>query len=266
MPKFSANLGFLWSDRPLPDRITAAAAAGFEAVECHFPYDVAAAEVRDALLAANVSMISLNTGLGSNGQVDFGVAARPGRETEARELIDQAIEYAAVIGCHHVNVVPGATGRAAGCEDVFRHNLAYAAERAAADGIGILIEPLSAATVPNAHVALLEHGVETVNAVGADNVRLMFDCFHIQLMGGDVTRRFLDHRSLVGHIQIAAVPDRAEPDHGELSYPWMFDVFDTADYDGWVGAEYHPVGAVEDGLGWFRSATAATAANGKGSP
>lgn len=252
MPRFSANLGFLWTDRSLPERITAAGAAGFQAVECHFPYDHASADIRDALGAAGLRMVSLNTGLGVNGREDFGVAARPGRADEARDLIAQAIDYAAAIGCANVNVLAGATRRGPGCEAVFRTNLAEACAVAAGHGITMLIEPLSPASAPDYHCTTVDEAIETIEAVGAPNLKVLFDCFHIETIQGDATGRLLDALGHVGHVQMASVPDRAEPDHGTLDYRVLFAELDAAGYEGWVGAEYHPAGHVEDGLAWLR--------------
>lgn len=251
MPRLSANLGFLWQDRPLPDRITAAAAAGFSAVECHFPYEFEPEHIASALTQTGLRMISLNTGLGANGQEDFGVIARPDRRSEARELIDQAIDYASRIGCERVNVVPGRTHRAEGCEAEFQANLAYAASKAAPHNIGLLIEPLSAKAVPGAHCSLLKHALDTIDAVGSDNVTVMFDCFHVQTMEGNLAERLESHLDTIGHIQIASVPDRAEPDRGEIDYQWLFQHLDTIGYGGWVGAEYHPATTTDAGLGWL---------------
>lgn len=254
MPRFSANLGFLWVDRPLPDRIAAAASAGFAAVECHHPFDHDAAEIRAALAASGVPMLSLNTSYGPGGARDFGVAARPGREAEARAIIDEAIAYAAAIGCPNVNVVPGTTGRSPGSEETFRANLADRAGAAASEGITLLIEPLSPGSVAGAHCSRVEEAVETIAAVGEPNIKVLFDCFHVQTMQGNVTERLRASFDLIGHVQIAAVPGRAEPDHGELDHEWLFRTLDELGYAGWVGAEYHPRSTVEEGLDWFRRA------------
>ena len=254
MPRFSANLGFLWTDLPLPDRIAAAAAAGFAAVECHQPFAHSSAEIRDALHAAGVPLVSLNTGLGSDPEVHKGVIARPGREAESRRLLGEAIAYAVDVGCERINVVPGATGREAGTEETFRDNLGYGCELASRHGITLLIEPLSPASTPDAHCSLVEEAVATIEGVGADNLRILFDCFHVQMLQGDAIARLRTHLPLVDHIQIASVPDRAEPDHGELDHAALFDVLDDLGYGGWVGAEYRPRGPVEEGLGWFRAA------------
>ena len=251
MPKISANIGFLWDDRPLPDRIEAAAAAGFRAVECHFPYDHPAEAIAGVLADTGLTMVGLNTGLGRNGQDDFGVAARPGREAEAAELIAQAVEYGAVVGAGYVNVVAGTTGGGAEAEAVYRQNLALACDQAGAHGMTVVVEPLSAGAAPGYHVSRLESALATIEAVAAPNLGVMLDCFHTQMTEGDVVGWLRRCLPVLGHVQISSVPDRAEPDHGDVHYPTVLSELDTMGYDRFVGAEYRPATTVEAGLAWL---------------
>lgn len=253
MPKFSANLGFLWTELPLPDAIRAAGKAGFDAVECHWPYEFSGDEVNAALAETGFVMIGINTRLGVNGPDDFGVAARPGREAEAHDHIDEAIAYATAIGCRNINVVAGKTGGTAAAEAVFRKNLDYACSRAAPHGLTVVVEPISQRAAPGYHVSLVEQAMETIHAVGADNLKLMFDCFHVQVMQGDLTTRLKAALPHLGHIQFSAVPDRGEPDRGEINYPWLFSELDAMGWTGFLGAEYHPRGTIEEGLGWLKA-------------
>ncbi len=250
--RFSANLGFLWTDRPLPDAIVAAGAAGFDAVECHMPYDSATTDVRAALLATDLEMISLNTRLGEANSGNFGVAAMPGHEAEARSYIDEAIAYAAAIGCPNVSVVAGRTGQTAEAESVYRSNLTHATAAAKAQDVTILIEPISHRAVENYHLTHVLEGVRTIEAVGADNLKLMVDCFHTQITEGDLTEGLCSALPHIGHIQIAAVPDRGEPDAGEINYPWLLPHLVEFGYTGLFGAEYHPRRSLDEGLGWMR--------------
>lgn len=258
---FSANLGFLWTDRPLPDAVEAAAAAGFDAVECHMPYAYDPAEVGRVLDATGLDMVSLNTRIGDRPD-EFGVAAIPGREVLARQYIDEAVSYAVAIGCRKVSVVAGITGRTAEAEATYRGNLRYAADQAAPHGVQILIEPLNTGISEDYHLVSADRGVETIAAVGAPNLKLMVDCFHTYRMDGDlrsVFERVLPH---VGHVQFASYPDRAEPDHGDVDYstllPWLSD----AGFEGPFGAEYTPAGTVEEGLSWMDSWRPGGAENG----
>ncbi len=251
MPRYSANLGFLWSALPLPQAIRAAKAAGFDAVECHWPYETPAEEVKVALQETGLKMLGLNTRRGDVAAGDNGLAALPGREAEARAAISEAITYAAAIGCGAVHVMAGKAPVTEASEAIFRANLAYAAELAAPQGITILIEPLNRYDAPGYFLSNADQALAIIAAVGAPNLKLMFDCYHIQIQQGDVLRRLEAALPHVGHIQIAAVPDRGEPDRGELDYRWLLPRIDALGWSTPIGAEYRPRGgSVEEGLGW----------------
>ncbi|MGF1596230.1 MAG: hydroxypyruvate isomerase family protein [Acidimicrobiales bacterium] len=252
--RLSANLGLLWTDLALPDAIEAAAAAGFDAVECHFPYAVDPADVRAALAATGLPLLALNTRPGDPAAGESGLAALPGREADARALIDQAVAYAAAVGCANVHVMAGtATGPEA--RAAYVANLAHAARSGADAGVGILIEPINQRDIPGYHLSHVETAAVVVAAVAdtaaVDNVRIMFDCYHVQITQGDLLRRFTDHVHLVGHVQFAAVPSRAEPDGGEVDYAWLLPRFTLAGYGGAAGAEYRPATTTAAGLGWL---------------
>lgn len=250
--KYSANVGFLWDHLSLPDRIVAAHKAGFDAVECHFPYEHTASEINKVLEACNLSMVGINTVLGPQGSNYFGLAALEGKEEEARKAIDQAITYAGAINASCVNVVAGVTKGTASAGKVYVENLQYACEKAASLGITILIEPLSTRAVADTHFSTVEQGVAIIEAVACDNIKLMFDCFHTQIMQGDIESQLKTHMNHIGHIQISAVHDRGEPDCGEINYSYVMGVLDQLGYAGYIGAEYRPRGeSVESGLGWL---------------
>lgn len=252
MAHFSANLGFLWTEMALPEAIAAAARAGFDAVECHWPYDVPAGETAAALSAAGLAMVGLNTVRGNVEAGDNGLAALSGREQEARTAIDQAVDYAAQTGTRNVHVMAGAAeGRKA--KTTFLDNLAYAAERARAHGIGILIEPLNHRDAPGYFLKRSDDAAALIGELGEPNVRMMFDCYHAQIMEGDLTRRLERHLPLIGHIQIAAVPSRHEPDEGEIAFERLIAEIDRLGYAGFIGAEYRPRGITQDGLGWLEA-------------
>jgi len=253
--RFSANLGFLWADRPLPDAIRAASAAGFDAVECHWPYDVPAAEMAAALAETGLPMLGLNTVRGDVAAGDAGLAALPDRRPAARAAIDQAIGYANAIGARSVHVMAGnASGAAA--RDCFVDNLRHACRAGAATGLTILIEPLNRYDAPGYFLHDNAQVPGIIDAVGHDNLRLMFDCYHAQLSGGDVTHQLQRLLPLIGHVQIAAVPDRGAPDHGELDYRHIYRLLADLGYDAPLGAEYRPSGRTEDSLGWLAAARA----------
>lgn len=241
MREFSANLGFLWAELPLPAAIRAARAAGFAAVECHWPYAVPAAEVAAALAEAGLPMLALNTRPGGPGE--FGLSALAGREAEARAAIDEALAYAEAIGARAVHVMAGVGGD----EAVFRASLAHACE-CAPPGVTILIEPLNPFDVPGYHLTDLEQAAATLDALARPNLKVMFDCYHAGRSGLDIAAAFAAHRPHIGHVQIAAVPDRGPPDDGTVDYATLLP---QLDWPGPIGAEYRPGGKTEDSLGWL---------------
>ncbi len=248
----SANIGFLWEDRPLPDRIDAAGKAGFDAVECHFPYDYETSVIEAALQRNELPMVGINTALGPQGC--FGLAALPGQEARARQLIDQAIDYAVAINAAHINVVAGLTDGDDAAEQVYRDNLCYACQKAAEHSKTIVIEPLNPRSVPNYHFNTVEQAVNTIDAVGAGNLKLMFDFFHAQIVQGDLETLIKDYADYFGHVQISAVHDRGEPDYGEINYAYVLSVLEAVGYNGYIGAEYKPrSGNVESGLDWVKT-------------
>ncbi len=248
--KFSANLGFLWADRPLPDAICAAKAAGFDAVECHWPYDTPAARTLAALQETGLAMLGLNTRRGNTLIGENGLSALPRREAEARTAIDEALAYARDIGTKAVHVMAGnSSGPRA--RAAFVANLSHACEAASRDGVTILIEPLNPYNAPGYFLNGTAQAADIIREVGAANLKLMFDCFHVQILEGDVTRRLEQLLPLIGHIQIASVPDRAAPDHGELDYSYVLDRIAALGWQRPVGAEYLPGQETDTTLGWL---------------
>lgn len=243
--RFSANLGFLWTDLSLPDAIRAASDAGFDAVEFHWPYDTPPEDVAAALEETGLPALGLNTIRGETN----GLSAIPGQEARARVAIDQAIDYARAIEAELVHVMAGfAEGEAA--RAVFIGNLQYACERA--PDLTILIEPLNHHDAPKYFLSNSVQARKIIGAVGRTNCKLMFDCYHLQIMGGDVTRQLIACKDVIGHIQFASVPDRGRPDAGELSYAHVFAVIDRMGWDTPLGAEYKPGGDTDASLGWMK--------------
>lgn len=252
--KFSANLGFLWNELDLPAAIHAAKAAGFNAVECHWPYEVAASDVAKALQATGLTMLGLNTRRGNLAKAENGLSALPDRVDEARAAIDEAIDYAAEIKAQCIHVMAGfASGPEA--DKTFKANLKYACDAALAHGIKILIEPLNRYDAPGYFLTTTEQASNIIKAVKADNLGLMFDCYHVQLMEGDLSHRLADLMPIIGHIQFASVPDRGSPDHGEVNFEHVFRTIDELGYKAPLGAEYKPVGPTTKTLGWMANYT-----------
>jgi hydroxypyruvate isomerase len=248
MTRFSANLGFLWAELLLPDAIRAAKKAGFDAVECHWPYDIAAAETNAALLETGLPMLGLNTRRGKTGE--NGLAALPGRTEEARAAIDEALEYAKATNTKSVHVMAGnALGYLA--HATFIENLQYACDAARPMGITILIEPLNKYDAPGYFLKSSAQALTIIKTAARANLKLMFDCYHIQIMEGDLSRRLTMCLPHIGHIQFASVPDRGPPSEGEISYAHIFNHIHNLGYASPLGAEYKPAGPTEASLDWM---------------
>jgi 2-dehydrotetronate isomerase len=252
MPRFSANLGFLFSDRPEIERIAAAASCGFKAVEMHWPYDVPAPAIREALASHNLTMLGLNMPVG-NTAGDFGLGAVPGREGEFRQALDQALSYGSTIQASAIHCLAGIVhdNDPVAAERAFVANLQIAADKASQAGMTILIEPMNHRDRPGYFLSHVEQAAAVIGKAERHNIKLMFDCYHVQITQGDLITRLKTHLNLIGHVQIAAVPSRAEPDEGEVNYREIFRTLDSLGYQGWIGAEYRPRGRTEDGLGWL---------------
>jgi hydroxypyruvate isomerase len=249
--RFAANLAYLFTERPLLERFGAAAAAGFRAVELQFPYDHAPSAVKAELERHRLTMLGVNTALGRSGE---GVAAVPGHEQEFATLFKQALDYVVAIGGCQIHCLAGKVPpeQRPAAETTFIRNLARAADAARAQGITVLIEPINPRDRPDYFLTRAEQAADIIVKVERPNVRIQFDFYHAQIVGGDLIRRFEKHLPLVGHVQIAAVPSRQEPDEGEVNYPAIFAALDRLGWGGWIGCEYRPRGKTEEGLGWAR--------------
>ena len=254
MPRFAANLAYLFTERPLLERFAAAAAAGFQAVELQLPYDHPPAAVRAELDRHGLTVLGVNTALGQSDAGAFGVAAIPGREREFAAVFKQALDYVAAIGGCQIHCLAGkvAPEQRPAAEATFVRNLAWAADAAREKNVTLLIEPINPRDRPDYFLTRAEHAADIIAKVERPNVRIQFDFYHAQIVGGDLIKRFEKHLPWVGHVQIAAVPSRHEPDEGEVNYPAIFAALDRVGYGGWIGCEYRPRGQTEDGPGWAR--------------
>lgn len=248
---FSANLGFLWQDLSLPDAIRAAKSAGFEAVECHWPYSVPAQDVLDALVETKLPMLGLNTRRGDVEGGENGLSALPGRQEEAIAAIDEALDYAEATQTGNVHVMAG-FAQGAEAANCFCQALAYACEKAALKGITILIEPLNSYDAPGYFLSKTTQAEEIIARVNAPNLKLMFDCYHVQLMEGDLTNRLRKLQPIIGHIQFARVPDRGPPLGGEVNYAHVFQVIREMNWTTPLGAEYKSTLPTDQTLGWMQ--------------
>ncbi len=251
MPRFSVHLDYLFTERPLLQRIDAAAAAGFKAVECRFPEDVPADQFKRALERNKMSALGINTPTGGEGE--FGCCAVPGRQDDWRKSFAAALDYVTAVGASAIHCLAGKVdpARRSEAETVFVENLKHAADLAAERNIKLYIEPINPRDLPDYFLYQVEQAADVIAKIDRPNVWLQYDLYHVQIVGGDLIRRFEKHRKIIGHIQVSQVPVRHEPDdEGEINYPFVFAEIDRLGYQGWIGAEYRPRGRTEDGLGW----------------
>lgn len=251
MPRFTANIAFLFPELPFLERIDAAARAGFRRVECHFPYDTPIETIRARCEAAGVAMTGLNTAPGGAGE--FGLAGLPGREADFRAAFTQALTYAKGLGCSGIHVMAGVVAGLdrADAERTYVANLRWAAAQARGTGITLVLEPLNDRDRPDYLVTGSDQLARIIGEIGAPEVKLLFDVYHVQIMEGDLVRRIERHRDVIGHVQLAAVPSRAEPDEGEVAVGAILAALDDVGYGGLVGLEYRPRGRTEAGLDWL---------------
>ncbi len=176
-----------------------------------------------------------------------GIAGLPGREADAARDIGEAAAIARAVGAGAVHVLAGRTTEA-GALERYAARLGEAADLA--PDLTFLIEPLCPQAVPGYLVPTLETALGLIETIGRPNVKVMYDCFHMQCTGGDLLARYVAHKDMIGHIQIAGGNTRAEPDRGEINYPWLIPALQHAGYTGPFGAEYRPSGPTDETLGW----------------
>lgn len=266
MPRFSANLHYLFTERPFLQRFEAAAQAGFEAVEFQVPYDYPPAELRSRLQAHGLKMVLFDAPMGQWVQGDRGLAAVPGRESEFRDSLNRVVEYGTALDCTTVHVMAGVVGAGEAYDDarrVYVENLRYASGYLGDHGLTAVIEPINNKmglihggpdyTTQGMHGYFLNHTEQArrvIEDVRSNNLFLHLDCYHMQMLEGNLASAIRENIELVRHFQIAGVPGRHEPDIGEINYPFLFDLIDELGYSGWVGCEYRPRAGTLEGLGW----------------
>ena len=249
MPRFAANLSFMFTEVPFLDRFEAAAKAGFKAVEFLFPYEYPKQELATRLKANGLTQALFNLPAGNFGAGERGLAAIPGREAEFAAAVASALDYAAALGCSQVHAMAGLRHHGAS-RAVYIANLKLATRRAADAGIAILIEPINTRDIPGFFLNTSAEARAVIHEVGAPNIGLQLDLYHRQIQEGDVATAIAEYAAITRHIQIASPPDRGEPDDGEMNYTYLFRQIDKSGFKGWIGCEYKPRGATAAGLGW----------------
>lgn len=261
MPRFAANLSMLYNEHAFLDRFEAAAKDGFTAVEYLFPYAFAADDVAARLKAAGLQQVLFNAPPGDWDAGERGIACLPGREAEFAEGISKALAYAQALQCPRVHVMAGllpqGTTRAL-VRPTYVANLRLAAAEAAKVGVNILIEPINERDMPGFFLNRQDDAHALIDEIGAPNVKVQMDLYHAQITEGDLAMKIRKYMPTgqVGHLQIAGVPERHEPDLGEINHPYLFKLLDEIGYEGWIGCEYRPqrgavAGGTSQGLGWL---------------
>ena len=254
MPRFAANLSMMFQEHEFLDRFRAARAAGFAGVEFLFPYDFPAEDIAARLQQAGLAQVLFNLPPGEWAKGERGLAALPGREEEFRHSIETALAYAEALECRTLHcmagMVPPGVEREH-CERALTANLRIAARACAEAGRTLVIEPINTRDMAGYFLNYQGQARAIIEEVAEPNLKLQLDLYHCQIMEGDLARHIRELAHITGHVQIAGVPDRQEPDQGEVNYRYLFDVLDETGYQGWIGCEYRPRGRTTDGLGWF---------------
>ena len=252
MPKFAANLSMMFQDLAFLDRFSAAASAGFKGVEFLFPYDHPAEEVAKAATDAGVEVALFNLPPGDWTKGERGFAAMPGRQNDFDEALNKAMFYAEALGCNRLHCMAGLVTEnmdLAEARATYISNLTKAGDKLASSGRMALIEPINTRDVPGYFINYQQDAHDILSNVKRANVKVQMDFYHVQIMEGDLAMRAQQYIGPnVGHIQIAGVPERHEPDIGEINYPYVFALLDKLGYDGWIGCEYRPEGDTLNGI------------------
>lgn len=256
MIRLSANLSMLFTEHAFLDRFAAAARAGFKGVEYLFPYTFSPEELRQALQETQLKQVLFNFPPGDWEAGERGLASLPGREGEFRDSVVEALRYAQALNCPRVHAMAGLLPEGADAATQADHqatyirNLRFAAREAAKIGREVLIEPINTRDMPGFFLTRQTQAMAVLEEVGAENLKLQLDLYHCQIMDGDLIRHLERQFSAIGHIQIAGVPERHEPNVGEVSYPTILERLSKLGYDGWIGCEYRPQAGTRAGLGW----------------
>ncbi|MGJ4997502.1 2-oxo-tetronate isomerase [Bradyrhizobium sp. HKCCYLS3077] len=254
MPRFAANLSMMFTEHPFLDRFAAAAKAGFTAVEFLFPYDHPVEEVGKRLHGNGLTQALFNLPPGNWDAGEKGFAALPQRFDDLKASLETALPYAEATGVKRLHMMAGIADRHdAKAVEAYYKSVAWAAEFFAPHGLDVVIEPINPRNVPGYFLNDFGFARDLIRELKIPNLKLQFDIYHCQIIHGDVTMRLREMMDITGHIQIASIPSRNEPDGEELNYPFLFGELDRLGYAGFVGCEYNPRGRTEDGLGWFEA-------------
>lgn len=253
MPRFAANLSMMFNNVPFLDRFKAAADQGFDAVEYLFPYDHPADEIAKRLQDNGLTQALFNMPPGDWAKGERGIASLAGREAEFKDSVAKALTYAKATGVKRVHMMAGlASLNDATALKTYKANIAYAAQELAKHDLDLLLEPINGRNMPGYALNSFEYAATLIKDLALPNVKLQFDIYHCQIIHGDVTMRLRALLPITGHVQIASVPSRHEPNDEELNYSFLFAELDRLNYNGFVGCEYNPRADTAQGLAWFK--------------
>ncbi len=251
--RFAANISTLFTELPFLERFSAAREAGFSGIECWYLDDYPLAEVKAALKDCGLPLVVFNMPRSGKAGQEWGCAALPGAQADFNSAFERAAEMAAELNAYGIHVMAGMVQNSAReeAETVFKANLRHAVDRVGDDGPLLLIEPINSRDVPGYFLGSSDQAAALLRALQCRRLKLMFDVYHIQIADGDLTRRLHTYQDIVGHVQIAAVPDRGEPDRGEINFLSLFSELRACEYRSWIGCEYRPRNSTLEGLDWL---------------
>jgi hydroxypyruvate isomerase len=256
MTKFAANLSMLFTEVPFPDRLAAAAEAGFRGVEYLFPYALEKDDVAERLSKNGLKQVLFNLPAGNWDAGERGIACHPDRASEFQDGVGKAIDYARALGCTQVNCLAGIAPQGVDASVAHRtlvENLKFAASKLEDAGILLLAEPVNTYDIPGFFLNRSAQAIALFDEVGSPNLKLQYDIYHMQRMEGELANTVERLLPRIAHLQLADNPGRNEPGTGEINYPFLLSFIDRLGYDGWIGCEYKPRNGTKEGLGWMHA-------------
>jgi hydroxypyruvate isomerase len=255
MPKFNANLTMMFNEVDFLDRFAVAASAGFRGVEFLFPYAFDKQQLAEHAARNKLQVVLFNMPPGDWNAGDRGVACDPSRRIEFQDGVGKAIDYALALGCRRLHCMAGLRPRAVNAEtmrETYLENLRFAGQELAKHNLDLLIEGINTRDIPGYYLNTSRQAFDLMHTAAVPNLSFLYDCYHMQIMEGDLTLTIEKNLARIGHMQIADTPGRHEPGTGEINYSFLFQHLDRIGYQGWVGCEYRPATTTEAGLGWMK--------------
>ena len=252
MLNLSANISLLFTENSFLERFGKASENNFQAVEFQFPYEFSPEIIKEKLDKFNLDLSVFNSLPGNFKNGDRGLACLPKRKEEFQRTIIQSIEYAKIIKCKKIHIMSGIQGSKndLAYRDTYIENLQWTCDKFSEEDLTVLIEPINSRNIPDYFLSSTDMAIKIIELTAKKNIKLLFDIYHHQIMRGDVTKYLKNIYSYIGHIQIAGIPDRNEPDISEIDYKFIFKIINDLGYKGWIGCEYNPIEDTVSGLSW----------------